>query len=102
MFTKFKIPNIFTFQTSFFGFYGKNREKVHYTQQKLMNLGAILGKSMYLYERNRNNPESVQALMVKKFIDDLRNKPELITCGEKIGSGSESDPEKGEIGDLDY
>ena len=40
--------------------------------------------------------------MVKKFIDDLRNKPELITCGEKIGSGSESDPEKGEIGDLDY
>ena len=57
-----------------------------------MALGTVLGKSIYMHERYRNNPESVEALMVRKYVDDLRNKPELIAVGDKVGSGSESDP----------
>lgn len=56
MASKFKIPNVFTFEMSFFGYINKNKERVHFTQQKLKHLGVILAKSIFLHERYKNSP----------------------------------------------
>ena len=46
-----------------------------------MNLGIILARSIFMHERFKNNPDSVEAVLVKKYLDELKNKPELIRCG---------------------
>lgn len=88
MASKFKIANVFTFEISFYGYINKNREKVHFNQQKLKSLGAILGRSMFLHERFKGGPENIETAIVKKYVEELTAKPELIKCGDKVGSGS--------------
>ena len=69
MASKFKIANVFTFEISFYGYINKNREKIHFNQQKLKSLGAILGKSMFLYERYKSASENIEAAIVKKYVE---------------------------------
>jgi hypothetical protein len=45
--------NIFTFEASFFGYYGKDKERRHFTIEDYKQLGAILGKGIYLHERGK-------------------------------------------------
>lgn len=47
-FSLIKEPNVFTIETSFFG-YIKNEEKVHFTPEILFTLGQEFGNSVYLY-----------------------------------------------------
>lgn len=47
LFNLFKSPNIFTFETSFFG-YARKKEKHHFTVQDYRMLGQVIGKAMYI------------------------------------------------------
>lgn len=68
----------------------KNKERIHFTQQKIKNLGVILAKSIFLYERYKTSGDSLESAIVKKYFEELVSRPELIKYGEKIGSGSET------------
>jgi hypothetical protein len=50
-----KIVNIFTFEASFFGYINKNKERKHFTIENYKNLGLILGKSIYIHERRKED-----------------------------------------------
>lgn len=49
----FKSLNIFTFETSFFGYIDKDKQKKHFTMESYRQLGSILGKSLYQYQRGK-------------------------------------------------
>lgn len=53
LFLSLKLPNIYTFESSFFGYSGKNKERKHYTQDGYREMGAALGKAIFLTERGR-------------------------------------------------
>lgn len=49
----FKTLNVFTFETSFFGYYCQDKEKKHFTMDAYRQLGCVLGRSLYMHERGR-------------------------------------------------
>ena len=53
---KYRIPNIFTFESSFSGYFGRNKEKIHFTETHYKSLGTILGKGIFMHERFKKNP----------------------------------------------
>lgn len=92
----FKCTNIFTFEASFFGYFGKDKEKKHFTVDDYRQLGSVLGKGIYIYERGKelyeSNQENKEIALYKKCLNELRNNMVLISVGEKVNSGSESSP----------
>lgn len=89
----FRCSNIFTFEASFFGFCGKDREKRHFTVEDYRQLGTVLGRGIFAYERGKHlyetNQESKDIVLYKKCLFELRNNNVLIAVGEKVNSGSE-------------
>jgi hypothetical protein len=51
----YKAINIFTFETSFYGYVNKEKEKKHFTIEGYKQLGLILGKAIYIHERGKDN-----------------------------------------------
>lgn len=45
---------------------------------------------MYVHEKYKNQSDSSENVLVKKYLDELQSKPDLINNGEKEGSGSET------------
>ncbi len=91
LFSTLKSPNIYTFEASFFGYMGKNKEKKHFTIESYKNLGMIIGKAIYICEKRKES--SNQAIEIKeKFLYDKWLKEltstNLITVGEAADSGS--------------
>lgn len=94
----FRCSNIFTFEASFFGYFGRDREKKHFTVEDYRQLGAVLGRGIFNYERGKQlhemNQENKDIVLYKKCWNELRNSNVLIAVGEKVNSGSESSPEE--------
>ncbi len=53
----FKSANIFTFETSFYGYVDKDGVKQHHTADSYRELGSVLCRSIYAYERGKNDPK---------------------------------------------
>ena len=49
----FKCTNIFTFESSFFGSLGREREKRHYKVEDYKQMGAVLARAMYIHEKGK-------------------------------------------------
>jgi hypothetical protein len=45
----FRNAQVLTFEASFYGYYGKDKEKKHFTQDGYRQLGHILAKSLYIH-----------------------------------------------------
>ena len=92
----FRCSNVFTFEASFFGYCGKDKDKRHFTVEDYRQLGAVLGRGIYSYERGKqlydSSPDSKEIALYKKCLHELRNNMLLISLGEKANSGSESSP----------
>ena len=97
----FKCTNIFTFESSFFGSLGREREKRHYKIEDYKQMGAVLARAMYIHEKGKelydSMPDHRDIFLYKRAINELRNDAGLLTFGDKENSGSESCPEECEL-----
>ena len=66
----YKCLNIFTYETSFFGYVGKDKEKKHFTMDGFRQLGGALARAIYLHERGKeselNKIEHKDSVLYKK------------------------------------
>lgn len=52
-YNSFKIPYIYTYEVSFFGYVAKNKHKEHFSIENIKKLGSLLGQAIYYHQRGK-------------------------------------------------
>ena len=90
-------PNVYTIETSFFGYTQSDGERIHFLPHDLFTLGKDLLRTVYIYNVKEDIDYEIKRTQIQSFLKENRKEMEVQFDLNKEDSGSDSDPGRDEL-----